>query len=65
MKIDWKRKLSSRKFWVSVTAFVSLLLISLGFSESEATQAVALIMAGADVIAYVVAEGLADSANKS
>lgn len=64
MKIDWKRKLTSRKFWVSVTAFISLLLVALGFSENEAAQAVALIMAGADVIAYVIAEGMADSTNK-
>lgn len=61
MQIDWKRKLTSRKFWLSLTSFVSLLIIALGHTESEATQVSALIMAGATVVAYVIGEGLADS----
>lgn len=64
MKIDWKRKLTSRKFWLSVASFVSLLIIALGVAENVATQVSALIMAGANVIAYVIGEGLADAGNK-
>ena len=60
MNIDWKRKLTSRKFWLSVASFVSMLLIFFGKSESEAAQVAALIMAGATVIGYAIAEGLAD-----
>lgn len=63
MKIDWKRKLTSRKMWLSIAEFVTMLYVALGGSESEATQIAALIMAGAGVIGYVIAEGLADSAN--
>lgn len=63
MKIDWVRKLTSRKFWLSVSGFVSMMMIFFHFSESEATQVAALIMAGADVIAYVIGEGLADSSS--
>lgn len=59
-KIDWVRKLTSRKFWLSVSGFVTMLMIFFKFSESDATQVAALIMAGADVIAYVIGEGLAD-----
>lgn len=62
MKIDWKRKLTSRKMWLSIAEFVTMLYIAMGGSESEATQIAALIMAGAGVIGYVIAEGLADSA---
>lgn len=65
MKIDWKRKLTSRKLWLSVTSFVSLLVVSLGGTENEASQVAALVMAGATVIGYVIGEGLADSSNKS
>ena len=61
--INWKRKLTSRKFWAAVANFVSMLLITLKVDENSATQAVALIMAGAGVIAYIVGEGLADAAN--
>ena len=64
MKIDWQRKLTSRKFWLSVASFVSLLIIALGGAENVAAQVSALIMAGATVIAYVIGEGLADAGNK-
>lgn len=63
MKKDICRKLTSRKLWMSVASFVSMLVVALGCSESEATQISALIMAGASVIGYVVGEGLADGNN--
>lgn len=58
--IDWKRKLTSRKLWMSVASFVSMMAVALGAAESDATQISALIMAGASVIGYVIGEGLAD-----
>ena len=64
MKIDWKRKLTSRKFWLSITSFVSMLIILFGYSESEAHKIAATIMAGASVIAYTIGEGLADGNNE-
>lgn len=60
--MDWKRKLTSRKFWAAIAEFVAMLLVALGDSQETATQVVALIMAGAGVIAYIVGEGLADAA---
>lgn len=63
--MDWKRKLTSRKLWLSIASFVSMLIIARGGTESTATQISALIMAGASVIGYCVAEGLADAGNKS
>ena len=60
---NWKRKLTSRKFWVSIASFTTMLLIYFGKTESEAAQVAALIMAGATVIGYVIGEGLADSSN--
>lgn len=56
-----KKKLTSRKLWLSVSNFVSMLMIYFGNSESEASQVAALIMAGAGVVGYLIAEGLADS----
>mgnify|MGYP007012569686 CR=1 FL=1 len=64
MRIDWKRKLTSRKLWVSIASFVSLLIVALGGTENEAAQVAALIMAGATVIGYVIGEGLVDASNK-
>lgn len=59
--IDWKRKLTSRKLWMSVASFVSMLMVALNYTENQAAQIAALIMAGATVIGYVLGEGLADS----
>lgn len=61
MEIDWKRKLTSRKFWLSVASFVSLLIVALGGAKNTATQVSALIMAGGTVIGYVIGEGLTDA----
>ena len=62
-KIDWVRKLTSRKFWLSIASFVAMLIVALGQPEATATQVTSLIMAGATVIGYVIGEGLADSGN--
>lgn len=60
--MDWKRKLTSRKFWSSVVNFVSMLIIAFNGSQELATKITALILAGAGVVAYIIGEGLADAA---
>ena len=62
-KIDWKRKLTSRKLWVAVAGFVAGLIVAFGGSESSAETVSGCILSGAAVVGYVVGEGLADSAN--
>ncbi|MDE7424970.1 MAG: hypothetical protein K2N51_14985 [Lachnospiraceae bacterium] len=62
--INWVRKLTSRKLWVSVGSFIGMMIVATGGTESEASQVAALIMAGASVIGYVIGEGLTDAANK-
>lgn len=57
------RKLSSRKLWLAVVGFVTPLLLAFGVAESVTAQIAAIIMAGADVLAYIIAEGLADAAS--
>lgn len=59
--IDWKRKLTSRKLWLSVASFVSMMIVACGGTENEGAQIAALIMAGATIIGYAIGEGLADS----
>ena len=59
--IDWKKKLTSRKFWMAIVGFVTPLLLAFGVSEADVTQIVAIIMAGADVVAYIIAEGMVDA----
>ncbi len=65
MKIDWKRKLTSRKFWAAVCGFVSMLIVALGKDASQAQTITGLIMAAGSLIAYIIGEGLADSAGNA
>jgi hypothetical protein len=60
MKIDWKRKLTSRKLWLSIANFASMLYVYFGHAEANGEKIAALILAGASIIGYVIGEGLAD-----
>ena len=59
--IDWKAKLTSRKFWVAVVGFVAPLLVAFGMTDNQAAEVASIIMAGANMIAYIIGEGLVDS----
>jgi hypothetical protein len=63
MSIDWKRKLTSRKLWLAVAGFVSGLIIAFGGAESTAATVSGVILQGASVIGYLLAEGLTDAAS--
>ena len=60
MKIDWKRKLTSRKFWISIAGFVAGMVVIFGGSQEVADKISGTIMSGSAVVAYAVGEGLAD-----
>ena len=62
MEIDWKKKLTSRKFWAAVCGFVSMVILALGKDASTAQTVTGMIMAAGSLIAYMIGEGLADSA---
>lgn len=64
-KEDIARKLTSRKFWLTVALFVSGLLTAFGKDAKTAETISGLIMQGAAVLAYVIGEGLADAAGAS
>ena len=38
MKIDWKRKLTSRKLWLSIAGFVAGLIVIFGGSQENADK---------------------------
>ena len=63
--MDWKKKLTSRKFWMADVAFITPLLLAFGVAETDVTQVTAIIMAGADVLAYIIAEGMVDAKSAS
>lgn len=61
-KINWERKLTSRKLWVSAAGFIAGLIVAFGGSNDTAETVSGCIMSGAAVIAYIVGEGLSDAA---
>lgn len=62
MKENIIRKLTSRKLWAAVAAFVAALIVAFGGDAETAETVTGLIMAGATAVAYIVAEGLIDAA---
>ena len=61
--IDWKRKLSSRKFWMAVVGWLTGVLILFKMPESEAAQIGAIVMQTGAILSYIFSEGWIDSAN--
>ena len=65
MKIDWKRKLTSRKLWVALAGFIAGLIVAFGGDSEVAETVSGCILSGAAVIGYVIGEGLADGSHTS
>ena len=61
-KSDIIRKLTSRKLWVALSGFVAGLYVALGGDAETAETITGLIMSGASVLGYLLAEGLTDAA---
>lgn len=63
--MDWKRKLSSRKFWMAIALFISGLILAFGGNQQTADMVTGCIMQGAAVVAYIIAEGLVDQESQA
>ena len=63
-KQDIIRKLTSRKFWLAIAAFVTELNVAFKGDAETAETISGMIMAGATVIAYIIGEGLINTAGK-
>lgn len=58
-------KLTSRKFWLAVAAFVSGLITAFGGEPGTAETVAGIILQGAAVLGYLLAEGLTDCTNQA
>lgn len=58
--INWKLKLSSRKFWAALTGFAVAVLCAFGVSELTIEQVSAIIGAVGTLVVYIAAEGYVD-----
>lgn len=63
MVIDWKAKLTSRKFWMAIIGLVSGLLLAFKVDAQTVETVSGVIMSAGSVIAYIIGEGLADAAH--
>ena len=64
MGIDWKRKLSSRKFWAALAGFVGAVAVFCDAGESMITEVTAIISAAGVLIAYILGESIVDSSSE-
>lgn len=62
---DIIRKLTSRKLWIAVAGFVSGLIVAFDGDAETAETISALILQGASVLGYLIAEGLTDAAREN
>ena len=62
MNINWKQKLTSRKFWAAIIGFITAMLVAFGVNDLTIEQVVALIAAASTLIAYIIGEGMVDAA---
>lgn len=60
-KINWKQKLTSRKFWAALIGVATSLMVLFGVNDITMEQVVGLISTMSVLIAYIIGEGLVDS----
>lgn len=61
--IDWKRKLTSRKFWLALAGMIAGLIMAFNGEAETAEKVTGCIMQIASVVAYIIGEGLTDAAS--
>ena len=58
--IDWKRKLSSRKFWALLAGLIASCLVIARVPENTIAEVVALTGAFGSIAIYILAEAYVD-----
>lgn len=62
MKIDWKKKLSSRKFWAAVSGVVISIMVIFGADSGSQERIAGAITSAGVLAAYILAESSVDKA---
>ena len=62
-KIDWKRKLSSRKLWAAVAGIITGLAMVFGLDQGVISNVAGAVVSASSVVAYIMAEGKVDAAS--
>ena len=64
MKINWRRKLASRKFWAAAVGYVTAILTAFNVADSGVTRVGALLAGVGALCVYILGEAAADAGNK-
>lgn len=59
--MNWKKKLTSRKWWASVTGVIVSVMVLLNVDSVQSERITALITAVSSAVAYTIAEGFVDA----
>lgn len=62
--INWKQKLTSRKFWLALIGFITAVLVAFGVDNITIEQTITMITAASVLIAYIIGEGMVDAAKE-
>ncbi|MEG0615465.1 MAG: hypothetical protein RR540_06885 [Oscillospiraceae bacterium] len=62
MNINWKEKLTSRKFWAAIIAVITSIMVIANVDKLTQEQVIALISASGVLVAYIIGEGMVDYA---
>lgn len=61
MKIDWKKKLTSRKLWAAIAGIVTGLAMVFGLDDGTMSTVSGAVVSVASVITYIITEGKIDA----
>lgn len=62
MNMNWKQKLTSRKWWAAVTGVIVSVMVLMNVDSEQSERITALITAVSSAVAYTIAEGFVDAA---
>ena len=60
-RIDWKRKLSSRKLWAAAAGIITGLAMVCGLDEGTISSVAGAVVSVASVVSYIITEGKVDA----
>jgi len=61
-KIDWKSKLSSRRFWAALISIITAILVAFNVDNLTIAQVTAIISGIGGLIAFIIGESVVDAA---
>lgn len=60
--VNWKSKLTSRKFWLAIAGLATGIALALGASTGDVQTIAGALTAAVSVITYIITEGKVDAA---